>query len=107
MPIPLVAVSAYHLRPGRVSGWQDGAAAVPAAYTAALGRAGVRPAILAAPDPGPVDELLEPFAGVVLLGGGGGYYYGGGYPHAFGGGFGLVLVVLLVLWAVGAFRGMA
>jgi hypothetical protein len=42
---------------------------------------------------------------VILLGGGGGYYYGGGYPHAFGGGLGLVLVVLLILWAMGVFRG--
>jgi hypothetical protein len=41
---------------------------------------------------------------VVLLGGGGGYYYGGGYPHAFGGGLGFVVVVLLALWVFGAFR---
>jgi putative glutamine amidotransferase len=68
--MPFVAVPAYHLRPGRVAGWQDGAAAVPTAYSAALSRAGVRPAILAAPDPGPMDEVLAPFAGVVLLGGG-------------------------------------
>ena len=39
---------------------------------------------------------------VLLLLGGGGYYYGG-YPHAFAGGLGLVFVVLLILWAVGAF----
>jgi len=43
----------------------------------------------------------------LMLGGGGGYYYGGGYPHAFGGGLGLELLVLLVLWIAGAFRGMA
>jgi hypothetical protein len=41
---------------------------------------------------------------VLLLGGGGGYYYGGGYPHAFGGGLGTVILVLLVLWLFGAFR---
>jgi putative glutamine amidotransferase len=70
MPIPLVAVPAYHLRPARVKGWLDGAAAVPDAYTAALRRAGVRPAILAAPDPGPIEDVLAPFAGVVLVGGG-------------------------------------
>jgi putative glutamine amidotransferase len=70
MSIPFVAVPAYHLRPGRVAGWGDGASAVPTAYTAALARAGVRPAILAAPTTGPVEELLQPFAGVVLLGGG-------------------------------------
>jgi putative glutamine amidotransferase len=70
MPMPLVAVPAYHLRPGRVTGWLDGAAAVPTAYTAALGRAGVRPAILVGPDPGPIEDVLAPFDGVVLLGGG-------------------------------------
>jgi putative glutamine amidotransferase len=70
MPMPLVAVPAYHLRPGRVTGWKDGAAAVPAAYTAALHRAGVRPAVLVAPDPGPMEDVLAPFAGLVLLGGG-------------------------------------
>ena len=70
MVTPLVAVPAYHLRPGRVSGWQDSAAAVPTAYTAALRRAGLRPAILDAPDPGPAEEVLIPFAGLVLLGGG-------------------------------------
>jgi putative glutamine amidotransferase len=68
--MPLVAVPAYHLRPGRVTGWQDGAAAVPNAYTAALSRAGVRPAILAGPDPDPIEDVLAPFDGVVLLGGG-------------------------------------
>jgi Protein of unknown function (DUF3309) len=44
---------------------------------------------------------------VILLGGGGGYYYGRGYPHAFGGGLGLVLVVLLILWFLGAFEAWA
>jgi putative glutamine amidotransferase len=70
MSLPLVVVPGYHLRPGRVSGWADGAAAVPASYTAGLRRAGVRPVILASPDPGPVAEILAPFAGVVLVGGG-------------------------------------
>jgi putative glutamine amidotransferase len=53
-----------------VTGWKDGAAAVPDAYTSALSRAGVRPAILVGPDPGPMEDLLAPFDGVVLLGGG-------------------------------------
>jgi putative glutamine amidotransferase len=39
-------------------------------YTDALSRAGVRPAILASPDPARPEEMLAPFAGVVLLGGG-------------------------------------
>lgn len=70
MPMPLVAVPAYGLLPGRVTGWLDGAAAVPTSYTSALSRAGVRPAVLVAPDPGPIEDVLAPFAGVVLLGGG-------------------------------------
>ena len=70
MPLPLVVVPAYHLRPGRVSGWADSAAAVPTSYTAGLRRAGLRPVILASPDPGPAAEILAPFAGVVLVGGG-------------------------------------
>jgi putative glutamine amidotransferase len=53
-----------------VAGWQDGAAAVPTAYTAALSRAGVRPAILVGPDPGSIDDVLSLVDGVVLLGGG-------------------------------------
>jgi putative glutamine amidotransferase len=70
VPLPLVLVPGYHLRRGRVSGWEDQAAALPASYTAALRRAGVRPVILAAPDPGLASEILGPFAGVVLVGGG-------------------------------------
>jgi putative glutamine amidotransferase len=87
MPIPLVAVPAYHLRPGRVQGWIDGAAAIPDAYTAALRRAGVRPAILAPPDPGPVEDLLAAFAGVVLVGGGDvdpGSYHEARHPEVYG-----------------------
>lgn len=70
MPRPLVAVPAYRLRPGRVSGWQDSAAAVPQAYLEAFHRAGVRPAILAPPELASAAEVLEPFAGLALLGGG-------------------------------------
>jgi gamma-glutamyl-gamma-aminobutyrate hydrolase PuuD len=67
---PLVAVPAYVLRPGRVSGWQDGASGVPDAYTRALLRAGTRPGMLALTDRAPADEVLEPFAGLALIGGG-------------------------------------
>jgi putative glutamine amidotransferase len=67
---PLVAVPAYVLRSGRVSGWEDDATGVPDAYTNALLRAGVRPGILALADDGPPEEVLEPFAGLVLIGGG-------------------------------------
>ena len=42
---------------------------------------------------------------IVLFGGGGGYYYGRGVswstPHYGGGLFGLVLIILLVLWLSG------
>jgi putative glutamine amidotransferase len=67
---PLVAVPSYVLRPGRVSGWEDGSTGVPDAYTHALLRAGVRPAMLALVDTAPADEVLAPFAGLVLIGGG-------------------------------------
>lgn len=67
---PLVAVPAYVLRPGRVSGWEDASSGVPHAYLAALLRAGVRPAVLAPIDDGAAAEVLAPFAGVVLVGGG-------------------------------------
>ena len=66
----LIAVPAYHLRPGRVTGWQDGAEAVPRKYVDAFRRAGLRPAMLSPPEPAGVDEVLEPFAGLALLGGG-------------------------------------
>src|ERR1700688_297246 len=33
------------------------------------------------------------------------FLHGGGYPHAFGGGLGLVVTVLLLLRVFGAFRG--
>jgi gamma-glutamyl-gamma-aminobutyrate hydrolase PuuD len=70
MPTPLVAVPAYHLGPGRVPGWTDASHAVPAQYVAALSRAGARAAVLAAPDPAPVSEILAPFDGLLLIGGG-------------------------------------
>jgi putative glutamine amidotransferase len=70
MPRPLVAVPAYHLKAGRVTGWQDGAAAVPRKYLDTFRRAGVRPAILAPPEPAGPAEVLAPFSGLALLGGG-------------------------------------
>ena len=45
---------------------------------------------------------------IVLLGGGGGYYGYNRYGNnGLGGAVGLVIVVLLVLWLVGAFHGQA
>jgi hypothetical protein len=43
---------------------------------------------------------------VLLLGGGGDFYYSGSVSHALGGGLGLVLTMLLILWVLGAFRSM-
>jgi gamma-glutamyl-gamma-aminobutyrate hydrolase PuuD len=87
MAAPLVAVPAYVLRPGRVQGWADSATAVPDAYTDALVRAGVRPVMLAPADGGNAAEILEPFAGLVLLGGGDvdpGRYGAVPDPHVYG-----------------------
>jgi gamma-glutamyl-gamma-aminobutyrate hydrolase PuuD len=70
VPTPLVAVPAYPLAAGRVSGWTDASHAVPAQYVMALSRAGARPVVLAAPDPSPPSEILAPFDALVLIGGG-------------------------------------
>ena len=70
MPAPLIAVPAYHLSRGRVSGWSDASHAVPAQYVAALSRAGARALVLAAHDPAPAPEILAPFDGLLLIGGG-------------------------------------
>jgi putative glutamine amidotransferase len=70
MSSPLVCVIGYGLAAGRVSGWDTAAVAVPASYLEALRRAGARPLLIGAPDPGSPDEILEPFDGLVLIGGG-------------------------------------
>jgi putative glutamine amidotransferase len=69
MSRPLVAVSSYLLQPGRVTGWREGASAVPAEYLNGLRNAGVRPVILTTPDPEPA-TALAPFDGLLLIGGG-------------------------------------
>jgi hypothetical protein len=43
---------------------------------------------------------------VLLLGSAGDFYYSGSFPHALGGGLGLVFTLLLILWIFGAFRSM-
>lgn len=68
--MPLVAVPSSRLAPGRIDGWAAGAHAVPDTYVGALRRAGARPVLLTAPEPGPAHEVLAPFAGLVLAGGG-------------------------------------
>jgi len=68
---PLIAVPAYHLRPGQVTRWPArGAYAVPEPYVEALRRAGGRAAILTEPDDAGAEEILEPFDGLLLIGGG-------------------------------------
>ena len=69
MTLPLLAIPAYRLPPGRVNGWSVGAFAVPDLYVGAVRRAGMRPVILTEPDPDPAD-VLDPFDGLLLLGGG-------------------------------------
>lgn len=69
-PQPLVAIPAYHLRTGRVSGWVTGGYAVPDRYVSALRQAGLRPVVLPGRDQSPPAEVLAPFAGLLLAGGG-------------------------------------
>ena len=69
-PRPRVAVPTYHLGLGRVSGWVAGGHALPETYVGSLRRAGVRPLLLPVGEPGPADELLEGFDGLLLAGGG-------------------------------------
>lgn len=68
--LPLVAIPAAHLEPGQVQGWGSGAFAAGDGYVAALRRAGARPAILPGPDPEAPEDVLAPFAGLLLAGGG-------------------------------------
>src|SRR4029453_15455892 len=70
MEIPQVAVVAYHLRPGRVSFWTVGGYGVPENYVEAVRRAGGRPVLLLPGDDTPVEEMLEPFGALLLVGGG-------------------------------------
>lgn len=68
--LPLVAVPASYLESGRVGRWSAGAYAVGERYLRALRRAGARPVMLAGGDEAPPEEVLAPFAGLVLTGGG-------------------------------------
>jgi putative glutamine amidotransferase len=67
--VPLIAVAAARLEPGRVRRWPDGGYGVPAPYLASLRTAGCRTAIVS---PGEVAaaDVLEPFDGLLLVGGG-------------------------------------
>jgi putative glutamine amidotransferase len=71
MSAPLVAIPTYRLRAGRVKLWESwDAVALPEQYVAAVRAAGGRPVLLAAPDPGPPEEVLAPFDALMLAGGG-------------------------------------
>lgn len=67
---PEIAVVAYHLRPGRVSLWQVGGYGVPENYIEAVRRAGGLASLVLPGDPRSPAELLDRFAGVLLVGGG-------------------------------------
>jgi putative glutamine amidotransferase len=62
---PLVAIAGYHLDPGRVTRWRQGAYAVPDAYVDAIRRAGGLPAVIYPPD---VD--LDRTDALLMVGGG-------------------------------------
>jgi putative glutamine amidotransferase len=70
VPTPLIALVGYHLAAGRVTRWDGGAYAVPEEYVWAVKRAGGRPALLTGPEADPLEEVLAPFDGLLLVGGG-------------------------------------
>lgn len=67
---PLIAVVAYHLRPGRVAQWRVGGYGVPEPYIDAIRRAGGLPELVLPGDPRTPRELLGRFDGLLLVGGG-------------------------------------
>ena len=67
---PLVAVVAYHLAKDRVARWPEGGYGVPAPYLEALRRSGARTAIVSPGEPGPPEQTLEHYDGLLLVGGG-------------------------------------
>lgn len=70
MRSPLVAVAGYRLPPGRISGWDVSAIAVPEYYLGAVRRAGGRPAVVSGPDAADPSEIVEPFDALLIVGGG-------------------------------------
>lgn len=69
MTRPLIAVLAHEMSVDETPKMSFANIAVGAPYVAALQRAGARPALLAPPDDGTAEELLAPFAGLLLTGG--------------------------------------
>jgi putative glutamine amidotransferase len=64
---PTIGVATHRLEPGRVTGWDTGAYAVPDSYLDALRRAGARAILLPGPD---AIDLLDRVDGLLLTGGG-------------------------------------
>jgi putative glutamine amidotransferase len=69
VPAPLVAITTYHLGTGQVRAW-DGAYALPESYVVVVRHAGARTLLVPTAQPGPAEELLAPFDGLLLAGGG-------------------------------------
>ena len=71
MKRPLIATSAYLMKPGRVAKWVDSAVALPTPYLEALRRGGGQEAILmpTAVTPADATDLLGHFDGMLLIGG--------------------------------------
>jgi gamma-glutamyl-gamma-aminobutyrate hydrolase PuuD len=70
MPGPLVAIPTYHLAWGRITDWSRGGYALPEPYVDAVRRAGGRPVLVPAPDPGGVGAVLDMCDALLLAGGG-------------------------------------
>ena len=70
MATPLIALIAYRLPAGRVTKWSSGAYAVPDKYLDSVRRAGGEPMVLTPPISSSVDDLVEWFDGLLLVGGG-------------------------------------
>lgn len=67
---PRVAIVAYHLRPGRVTGWVVGGYAVPEGYVDAVRRAGGLATLVLPGDERSPGELLDGSDALLLVGGG-------------------------------------
>src|SRR5712691_12377315 len=70
MTTPIIAVSAYRLPVGRVTGWPRGAIAAPDVYVDAILRGGGMPALLPWTQGTSIEGVLERFDGLLLIGGG-------------------------------------
>jgi len=84
MPGPLVAVPTYHLARGRITDWSSGGYALPQPYVDALRRAGGRPVLVPAPDPGGAGAVLDMCDAVLLAGGGDLAPTGPAHPEVYG-----------------------